>query len=65
MHWRQKKKLQEDPGIAALAFCLPQFHREVGGEVCELSLDSACEFRHKQLSMSVIMNRGLQWLPLR
>lgn len=36
--------LQEDPGFTAIAFCLPQILREVGGRVRELSLDSACEF---------------------
>ncbi|KAJ7474159.1 hypothetical protein FB451DRAFT_1035258 [Mycena latifolia] len=35
--------LQDEPGFTAIAFCLPQILREVGGRVCELSLDSACE----------------------
>jgi hypothetical protein len=40
----QSIPLREEPGITAIAFCLPQILREVGGRVRELSLDSACKF---------------------
>jgi hypothetical protein len=36
--------LVEEAGFTAIAFCLPQILREVGGRVRELSLDSACGF---------------------
>jgi hypothetical protein len=44
LHSVESIPLQEEPGFTAIAFCLPQILREVGGRVRELSLDSACEF---------------------
>jgi len=36
--------LHEEDGLTAVAFTLPDILRKFGGRVCELSLDSTCEF---------------------
>lgn len=55
-----------EDGVTAIAFALPHFLRQYGGQIRELALDSACKLKLEQIGCHThsFIQREHKWLTI-